>query len=421
MFPKAPHFAFVLLVGLTAATPLEQQKGRSSIPLRKRASFIKPDGTIDIDQAIAQNVATINKYRQNMINLQRNTGSLPQGWEIGPIAVLPSDVKARLSKRQEPLTEENGGSLWAGSISIGTPPQNFLIDFDTGSSDLWVPSSSCTDSNCVSKNMYNASQSSTSAIQPGTFSLEYEDNSAVSGPIYKDTVTIAGVTAINQTFSPVTSLSSNFGGNRDGILGMAFISISNMSANPFFVTAGIQGAFQTNEFAFYLASSGSELDLGGVNPARYSGSIEFHDINPSTGLWLISGGSISRGGTVVSSGFDTIIDSGTTLTLGPQAVIDQFYSNIPGAAYDSKTGYYSFPCSVNVPQSEFSFSWGGKSFAIQNFSIGSTDGGSTCVGALSRTNPNFPANVWLLGDSFMRNVYTVFSLDRNAVGFANLA
>jgi cathepsin D len=151
--------------------------------------------------------------------------------EIRPVATLPKAVEARMEKRQsESLTDEEDDEEWAGKISIGTPAQSFLIDFDSksfatslpyqqliccsaGSSDLWVPSSSCTSSTCKSKSRFTASSSSTSSKKSGSFSIEYGDGSTVSGPVYTDTVKVAGVTATKQFFSPVTTLSSSFSGD----------------------------------------------------------------------------------------------------------------------------------------------------------------------------------------------------------------
>ena len=57
-----------------------------------------------------------------------------------------------------------------------------------------------------------------------------------------------------------------------------------------------------------------------------------------------------------------------------------------------------------------------------SFNLGETSSGSgKCVGALAGQDLGLGSNVWLLGDSFMKNVYTAFSFDENAVGFAELS
>jgi len=221
----------------------------------------------------------------------------------------------------------------------------------------------------------------------------------------------------------VTTLSSSFADDPiDGILGLAFPAISNLNASPFFTNANSEGSTAANVFSFYLASSGSELYLGGTDTSLYTGSVEYHTVSSSSGFWQISGAKALVGTTTAVSGFSTIIDSGTTIMYGPPAAVKTFYSKISGSkVYDSTNGYYSFPCS-SVPS--VSFSWGGKSWAISaaNFNLGQTTSGSSqCIGALAGQDLGLGSNVWLLGDSFMKNVYSVFSFAQNAVGFAALA
>jgi len=420
MFCKATLFSVALAV-LAAATPVEQEAKGIIIPLAKRSSLTRADGTFNHEKAILQTVATKNKHRQNLLNLERNQGlhAFNKGATNKSVAILPETFRRRQS---EPLTDENQED-WTGTIGIGTPEQNFLIDFDTGSSDLWVPSSSCSSSVCSSKTQYTSSASSTSAQQSGTFSIQYGDGSTVSGPVYTDTVTVAGVKVTGQTFSAVTTLSDSFSNDPiDGILGLGLSGLSNLNADPFFVSAFKQGAVSQNEFSFKLASSGSSLFLGGADSSAFTGTSEFHALSSNNGFWQIGGASAFVGSTSAVSGFDTIIDSGTTIMYGPPSAVQSLYAKVPGATlFDSSNGFYSFPCS-SVPS--ISFSWGGKNWAISaaNFNLGSTqDGSSNCVGALAAQDLGFGDNVWLLGDSFMKNVYSTFSLDKNAVVFAALA
>ena len=117
-------------------------------------------------------------------------------------------------------------------------------------------------------------------------------------------------------------------------------------------------------FGFKLASSSSELYLGGTNSDLYSGSIEYHDVDQSTGFWQITGASISVGGTAAVSNFETIIDSGTTLAYGPSSAVETFYNAISGSGvYDSSSGYYYYPC--DSPPT-VSFSWGGSDWEISS-------------------------------------------------------
>jgi len=202
-------------------------------------------------------------------------------------------------------------------------------------------------------------------------------------------------------------------------MGMAFEELSQFEASPFFQTLVNGGKTDAGQFGFKLAESGSELFLGGVNSNLFTG--DFTDVAVTQkGFWQVDMDSANVNGNAAISNVQAIVDTGTTLIVASQTQVSQFYGAIPGSqpAPDLGDGLFTFPCDANP---NVSLTFGAKQFdiAADLFNLGQASAGSSdCVGAIAGTSG---IDFWVVGDVFLRNVYTKFDVSNSQVGFAQLA
>ncbi|CAF1066840.1 unnamed protein product [Didymodactylos carnosus] len=314
-------------------------------------------------------------------------------------------------------------SYWTGVITCGTPAQTFVIDFDTGSANLWIPGKTCK-TNCGGTHYYDPSKSSTYKANGKAFSIYYGDGSWVKGAFVSDSCTVAGLTVKNQVFGVVSSAYQMGGAQNDGILGLAYASIASGGQQPLFYNMYAQNLIPQAIFSVYLDSNGGELILGGLDDTKYIGSMTYVSVQPK-GYWEFAMTSISVGSTkICSSGCYVIADTGTTLIVGPKTQVNSLHSLIGGVTYDSQYGLYQVSCKNRALSSfpNVTFTVNGVAFSLMPlqyliiYRISSTTYNCYSVFQPSDMTDSLGKLFWILGDSFLTRFYSSYDLTNNQVG-----
>lgn len=307
-------------------------------------------------------------------------------------------------------------------ISLGTPPQNFKVILDTGSSNLWVPGSECGSLACFLHSKYDHDSSSSYKPNGTEFAIRYGSGS-LEGYISQDTLHMGDLTIPKQDFAEATSepgLQFAFG-KFDGILGLGYDSISVDRVVPPFYTALAQGLLDEPKFAFYLgkdkdSEEGGEATFGGVDQSKYEGDITWLPVRRKA-YWEVKFDGIGLGDEYASlASHGAAIDTGTSLITLPSGLAEIINSEI--GAKKGWTGQYSVECEARSSLPDMTLTLGGHNFTLSPYEYTLEVSGS-CISTI--TPMDFPEPVGplaIIGDAFLRKYYSVYDLGNNAVGLA---
>lgn len=308
-------------------------------------------------------------------------------------------------------------------ISIGTPPQDFKVVLDTGSSNLWVPSSECGSIACYLHTKYDSSASSTYKKNGTSFEIRYGSGS-LSGFVSNDIVKIGDLKIKNQDFAEATSepgLAFAFG-RFDGILGLGYDTISVNKIVPPFYSMLDQGLLDEPVFAFYLGNTNdgegdeSEAVFGGVDEDHYTGKVTKIPLRRKA-YWEVDLDAISFGS--ASAELDNtgaILDTGTSLIALPSTLAELLNKEI--GAKKSYNGQYTVECEKRDSLPDLTFTLTGYNFSITAYDYILEVQGSCISAFMGMDFPEPVGPLAILGDAFLRKWYSIYDLGNDSVGLA---
>lgn len=215
----------------------------------------------------------------------------------------------------------------------------------------------------------------------------------------------------------ISFLASRF----DGILGMAWPSISIDHCPLIFDLLYKQGQVDGNSFSFYLTKKagqdGSALVFGGIDTRYAAEDFKYYNLKMQN-YWFLEMEDIVFNGTSYKTGSNlgAIIDTGTSVIAGPTKVVEEMTAGFgPGKQKQ-------VDCSTLPTLPNFEVKFGSDTFVLkpEDYILQITQGKQTecIVGIIGLNLPAQLGEAFILGDSFIKTYYTHFDVENARVGFA---
>ncbi|KAI4121492.1 MAG: hypothetical protein LQ347_006845, partial [Umbilicaria vellea] len=342
--------AAVVLTATTAA-PTKLQ-GRSFKVHRERQRSYVPNGLAAVHKAY-------RKYGWDLpesLTKAPSTKSQTSNVTAGTLTGYNSPINKENSETGDAAaTPEENDQEFLAPVSIGG--QEILMDFDTGSADLWVFSTLLDTFSKSGHTLYDPFKSATFRPLAGsTWRIQYGDSSFASGTVGTDTVNIGGATTTSQAIELATRVSDQFIADTksNGLVGLAFSSLNTIRPAPqktFFDSIRADLALPLFTANLKHAAPGA-YEFGFIDPSQFHGELQYTPIDASHGFWAFPSSSFAVGHgpaqlNPVSS--PAIADTGTSLMLLDDVVATAYWSQVAGARDDPQQGGWTFPCDAALP------------------------------------------------------------------------
>ncbi|KAL9110155.1 MAG: hypothetical protein Q9227_005215 [Pyrenula ochraceoflavens] len=314
-------------------------------------------------------------------------------------------------------TGTQNDSEFLSPVQVGG--QTMVMDFDSGSSDMWVFNTQLPANQQGNHTLFDPSKSTTfQQMQGATFNISYGDGSFASGPVGMDQVDIGGATVQQQAIGVPDQVSDSFvkDGQSNGLVGLAFSQLNTIQPQQqktFFANVAPQLSSPVFTANFKQGQVGN-YEFGNIDTTQFQGQLTNVPVNTVNGFWQVDSKSFSVNGgqpqTAQGGSGTAIADTGTSLMLVDAAVVNAYYSQVDQAQNSAQVGGVVFPCNSQLP--DLAVAMGDNYMAtvpgtLMKFaSVGQDQTGTNfCFGGLQS---NQGANLQIYGDVFFKSQFVAF-------------